>query len=111
MPLFKFNRSKKSSGLRQKASSMGSVYKNYGDDIAPPPLSPNCHPWDGKSEASVALQGNLIFTMYGISLFTISQILFLTFQILSRGNRSFTARSAIGNSSRRWTRCARKTTC
>jgi len=35
---------------------MGSVYKNYGDDIAPPPLSPNCHPWDGKSEASVALQ-------------------------------------------------------
>ena len=107
MPLFKFNRSKKSSGLRQKASSMGSVYKNYGDDIAPPPLSPNCHPWDGKSEASVAFQGNLNYIMW-ISIHD-SQV--LTLQILSRGNRSFTARSAIGNWSRKWTRCARKTTC
>ena len=107
MPLFKFNRSKKSSGLRQKASSMGSVYKNYGDDIAPPPLSPNCHPWDGKSEASVALQGNLNYIMW-ISIHD-SQV--LTLQILNLGNRSFTARSAIGNWSRKWTRCARKTTC
>ena len=61
MPFFKFNKSKKSSGLRQKASSMGSVYKNYGDDIAPSPLSSNGHPWDGKPDAPNALQGNLIY--------------------------------------------------
>ena len=62
MPLFKFNRSKKNLELRQKASSMGSVYKNYGDDIAPPPLSPNNghHPWDGKPDASNTLQGKTV---------------------------------------------------
>ena len=41
---------------------MGSVYKNYGDDIAPPPLSPNNghHPWEGKPDASNTLQGKTV---------------------------------------------------
>ena len=47
--------------MKQKAASMGSVYKNYGDEISPPPLASSGHPWDTRNandpDASL-VQGN-----------------------------------------------------